>query len=299
MAFPRGRPAPLLLLILLLLLLSPILWAGEIQRPVLADTWIDGLASASVHGSESALGICPVANYWIYLKFDVANTGCAVTDAELRLTRIDGARPEEIAAYRITEDGWTEATLIGTNRPAPTNPGPATSIAIGQAATGYDRFRSAALLDVVREEVAGDGVLSIMLRENEAPMFDIRHYRSREAAVPAANRPLLVLQGDAPQVALLRIAKQPQPTLVWIAGPAGSVYDVAWGTLAALRVDGGVDAAQCLADDLAVPSFSDPLADPVLGAGRYYIVRLRNACGTGSYGMATSGAERLPIAACP
>ena len=97
----------------------------------------------------------------------------------------------------------------------------------------------------------------------------------------------------------LALSKQPGTALAWSNPGDQPVYDLAGGVLGALRSGGDVSAATCLANDLALPSWTDPRADPPVGAGYYYILRGQNVCGTGSYGSATGGAERLPAAACP
>ncbi|HJQ98860.1 MAG TPA: choice-of-anchor Q domain-containing protein [Candidatus Polarisedimenticolaceae bacterium] len=86
--------------------------------------------------------------------------------------------------------------------------------------------------------------------------------------------------------------------LQWTA-MGGGTYDVASGGVVDLRTSGGVDAATCAQNDVAATSWADGRPDPLVGDGYYYLVRGQNACGGGSYGHATDGAERLPIAACP
>ena len=71
------------------------------------------------------------------------------------------------------------------------------------------------------------------------------------------------------------------------------------GLVSELRRDGGVAAAACIGNDDASSPFVDGRAAPPAGDAYYYMVRSQNACGTGSYGFASSGAERLPLAACP
>jgi hypothetical protein len=90
--------------------------AQEIVLPVVEDTWIDGLSSTGPRGNDLALAICPVANYWIYVKFDLTEVPGAVTGAELRLQRFNGSRPEEISVYGILDDSWSEASLTGLIR---------------------------------------------------------------------------------------------------------------------------------------------------------------------------------------
>jgi hypothetical protein len=160
---------------------------------VVEDTWIDGLGSTTIRGSDTALGICPVVDYWIYLKFDLSALPGPPTDAEIRMTRIDGSRPEEISLYLISDDSWSEATLTGVNRPEPADPDPADALAVGEEIVPYDRWMSMALTDVIAQEYAGDGVLSVMLREDPGTVFDVRHFNSREAAVGADEKPQLVV----------------------------------------------------------------------------------------------------------
>ena len=64
----------------------------------------------------------------------------------------------------------------------------------------------------------------------------------------------------------------------------GVRYDVASGALSVLR-DGSVADVTCLASQTGVPSASDARV-PAAGDGFWYLVRARNACGIGSYGMA-------------
>jgi hypothetical protein len=87
-------------------------------------------------------------------------------------------------------------------------------------------------------------------------------------------------------------------TLSWANQGGGIVYDVAGGMLAALKTDGGVDAAECLENDLASAEMTDSRSDPAAGEAYYYIVRAQHGC-TGSYGTATGGPERVPSSACP
>lgn len=164
-----------------------------VTLPVGADTWIDGLSSAQTRGADQTLGICPTANYWIYLKFDLTSVTGRVTNAELRLRRVDGARPEEISLYLITNDSWAEATLNGPNRPEPKNPPASATLARGAVATGYDRWTSSNLTAAISQELQGDRTLSLLLREDPAQMLDVRHYFSRESPRPAAEKPQLVL----------------------------------------------------------------------------------------------------------
>ncbi len=86
----------------------------------------------------------------------------------------------------------------------------------------------------------------------------------------------------------------------WADQGEGVFYDIVSGSISALRADGGVSGATCLADDLAAPQYLDPRADPAPGSGYYYLIRAQKAaCGAGTYGFASSGAERIPNSDCP
>ena len=88
--------------------------------------------------------------------------------------------------------------------------------------------------------------------------------------------------------------------LSWRDQGPGIRYDLAGGLVSDLRPAGGVAGAGCLSDDLTSSTFDDTRPDPVPGQAFYYILRAqKDGCGTGSYGLATSGAERNPVAACP
>ena len=167
--------------------------ASTTTNLVTEDSWIVGLGSTTPQGAGTDLRICPVANYWIYLKFDLSGLSGFVTDAELRLNRFGGSRPEEISVYLITDDSWTEAALTGVNRPAPISPPNATALGTGVAAGPYDAWNSQALTDAVAQEAAGDGIVTLMVREDPAGAVDVRNYYSKEAPQPDNVKPRLVV----------------------------------------------------------------------------------------------------------
>ena len=78
-------------------------------------------------------------------------------------------------------------------------------------------------------------------------------------------------------------------------GGTATVHDVVRGSLAALPV--GTGAETCVAPSIGAASTQDP-ATPPPGSGTWYLVRGKNACGAGTYGHASGGAERV-TAACP
>ncbi len=179
----------------LLCLLSASVGAQTVIHDAVEDSWLHGLSSSSTSGgSSNRLSICPTADYWIYLKFDLSTVaGRGVADAELRVTRFGGRRPEEISLYFIPDDAWSEATLAGTTRPDPKAPDPATKLAIGQEVEGFDRWSGPSLNEVVQEAANGDGLLTLMIREDPNNQLDVRSYYSREGAPGPDETPKLVV----------------------------------------------------------------------------------------------------------
>jgi hypothetical protein len=89
-------------------------------------------------------------------------------------------------------------------------------------------------------------------------------------------------------------------TLSWTSavpssGPA-TVHDVMRGALRQFPVGTG-GSEVCLASGLATASTVEATT-PAAGSGFYYLVRGRNVCAAGTYGFATSGAERITTV-CP
>ena len=71
---------------------------------------------------------------------------------------------------------------------------------------------------------------------------------------------------------------------------AGARHDLIRGDLSSLPVGGGT--MLCLASQ--TESFSAQDAElPAPGTGFWYLVRARNTCGTGTYGYASGGVERI------
>jgi spore coat protein A len=92
-------------------------------------------------------------------------------------------------------------------------------------------------------------------------------------------------------------------SLIWDPIPgalAGTVYDLARGLVEDLPVGSG-GAETCVAEGAVAPPALDAI-EPARGGAFWYLVRARNACGTGTYGHAATGAvpppERITLA-CP
>jgi hypothetical protein len=198
-----GRPW-ICLVTISLLTPAPRADAQSVSLTAVEDSWIQGLTGTTTHGSDLQLIVCPKCYEWTYLKFDLAEVQGVVSSAELRLTRLSGARPEEISLYFITDDTWNEGSLTGPARPAPQMPLPEESLASGVAGDGHDRWASDALLQVVRAQESGDGILSLMLREDYNSVVDPRSYSSREGAASREQAPRLVLTMEGPPAVLRR-----------------------------------------------------------------------------------------------
>jgi hypothetical protein len=90
------------------------------------------------------------------------------------------------------------------------------------------------------------------------------------------------------------------PTEVhWSDAGEGYEYDIAGGMISELSADGGLASAVCLADGLTSPNWSDVRSDPSAGTGYYYVVRMLNACGIGTFGTDSTENERIPTLSCP
>ena len=87
--------------------------------------------------------------------------------------------------------------------------------------------------------------------------------------------------------------------LAWLTAGPTEIYDIARGLRADILTDEGVDGAVCVQSNLAAIQWNDTDPDPLPGQTFYYIVRGQNICGVGTYGLATSGGERIPTGTCP
>ena len=132
--------------------------------------------------------------------------------------------------------------------------------------------------DCVDPDDDGDGVLD----ENDCAPWD----DAKASGAPA-------------EVTSLRWSAPPS-TLEWDGQGPQVVYDVLQGTIGDLRADGDVSKASCLASDVVDTRYRDVRLAPSSGTGRYYLIRAqKTACGTGTYGFASAGPERVPITDCP
>ena len=108
----------------------------------------------------------------------------------------------------------------------------------------------------------------------------------KSSAIPGEIQDVAVAQSVPTQVA-------------WTSQGAGYYYDVIGGAVSDLFPAGGVSGAQCLANSAFTPAWIDGRPDPAPGESYYYLVRSEQSCNAGTWGFATSGAERLPTTDCP
>lgn len=88
-----------------------------------------------------------------------------------------------------------------------------------------------------------------------------------------------------------------QTDLTWTGG--ASRYDVAWGRVSDLRLDGNLDGASCLQDDVVGNSTVDTAPLPTTGDANFYLLRGQNVCGSGTYGASSASIERSIPSGCP
>jgi hypothetical protein len=132
--------------------------------------------------------------------------------------------------------------------------------------------------------------------------LDLVSAQINEGSIPASldDGNFTVCAGGFPvEVGGLAISGNASTSVAWTGQAPDFQYDVASGLVSELARDGGVAAAACLANDVPSSPYVDARGAPPAGNAWYYVVRSQNACGTGSYGFASSGAERIPLAACP
>lgn len=252
-----------------------------------------------------------------YLGFDATGLAGATLFAKLSLRVptdvVGGGR-----AHAVADTSWTEGGITYANAPpfgAPLQNVPQVS-------------RDGTYAAAVTASVTGDadGLLSFGIAGLGASATS---YHAREAGQPprllltlscAAGGPSAAPDPDgdgvrgacdcapldagvlAPPSEVAHLRWNGVGELTWdsAAAAAGSAttYDVAAGPLDAVAdlASGGTDA--CLASGLAATHVADSTAPPATGAGRFYLVRARNACGAGPWESATDGRDRFPTG-CP
>jgi uncharacterized repeat protein (TIGR01451 family) len=102
-----------------------------------------------------------------------------------------------------------------------------------------------------------------------------------------------------PEVTGLLVDDAVNTLISWTPIGGAAAYDVATGQLSQLAVDGGTLSAACYASPVPIAGVTDAGPIPAPNTGRYYMVRVRYACGTGSYGSDSNGLPRVAPGACP
>ena len=102
------------------------------------------------------------------------------------------------------------------------------------------------------------------------------------------------------EVTGLLLSGKTNTTVSWtkISG-GGHRYDLASGTLADLRTDRSALDAACVVDSITQDVTNDARANPAVGTGFYYLVRMQDACAKGTYGNSSRGDLRWTAVACP
>ena len=130
-----------------------------------------------------------------YLKFDLSGLDSPVTSARLwlYLTQKFDEPDRPVGAY-LTTDDWSEATLTWNNAPAPVS-GPVDSAQPPFAALQWYCWDVTAL---VQQEAAGDGILSMLLKEIEESLDPCtwNYYAEREYNGQALAPHLEIQYGD-------------------------------------------------------------------------------------------------------
>ena len=196
---------------------------------------------------------------------DLANAG---RSCELTASALSGGR---VKSYRLSGGSWLSDV--------PTDPAVSTAT-LRTNAQGPITFLCATIGSGVR--LGGDRDEDGTLNGSDCAPGDAG---ARSLPVEAAG---FALSGKSPTS--LTWTEQASAT-----GP-GILYDVVGGTISVLRSSGLSAATSCVGSALTVPSFSDSRPAPGPGACFYYLVRARNACGTGGFGAGRSALDTL---ACP
>ena len=68
-------------------------FSQSVTVDVSRDSWIQAGVAGTPRGGADGLSICPRADYWIYLQFDLREIDGAIHAAELQMTRFSGSRP--------------------------------------------------------------------------------------------------------------------------------------------------------------------------------------------------------------
>ncbi len=96
----------------------------------------------------------------------------------------------------------------------------------------------------------------------------------------------------------MTITKAPAITLGWSVQDPGTRYDIVDGVVTMLRSDHDFTRATCRAQNISNPSWADSAPGPSASEARYYLVRAKNVCGTGTWGHGSNAQPRV-VTVCP
>ncbi len=202
-----------------------------------------------------------------YDVLHVAGTGVATLSGTLNASFIGGFVPVDTNAFTVLTYASRSGTFSTLNLPP-----------LPPAHVWKVTYNPTSLVLEVTQDSDGDG---------QRDLADCAPFDAGAFAAPAE------LTGD-------QFASDRQ-TFSWnsaipSSGPA-TVHDVIRGTLGQFPIGSGGETCLTPPAGIAGSSIVDPTMPPA-GGGFFYLVRARNVCGTGTYGFATGGAERITTT-CP
>lgn len=191
--------------LLLLTTASGALAASYNQTPI-ADSWVDNTATnfgtaTTVKVNSSAVGSCNVS-WTTYMKWDISTVTQAIGSATIALTprfssySASAANPVTVSIFQAANDTWGEATINGTNAPAPTG-NPLTSFSwtapatVGTPVTFPNTTELTNYLNSVLPSNGGNGLVSVAIQVKSCGTGDARiDFDSKESTTgvkPALN----------------------------------------------------------------------------------------------------------------
>ncbi|MCU6707934.1 DNRLRE domain-containing protein [Paenibacillus sp. J5C_2022] len=177
------------------------------MRMPLHDSFVrDGAYSGDNYGSDSTLLVkasIPNNGYnrISYLQFDASSIPAGTMSVTLNVQGYIGdsnGTEADVYVHKVADDSWTEQSLTWSNQPA-----------IG-AEIAVEHFNDVSswheidITDYVLEEAAGDGIVSLALKQNGTGYVLVLHSKEH-----VANKPALQFHTDntAPQIAIVEPAE--------------------------------------------------------------------------------------------
>lgn len=138
-----------------------------------------------------------------YLRFDVSGLSGTLTGARLRVYNRASPGPSvTVAVLDPGSDDWNggagglgdETTLTFNDAPAPLG-GTQLDSQAGSASPAYMEFDGASLTSYVATQIAGDGLVTFVLRVTSTGLSDLNFFEDREDTAGTGNLPELILEG--------------------------------------------------------------------------------------------------------